>query len=269
MAITTLDGAIAGAQVPFFFTKTGITMASVSTVRWHSHFYSAGRVAGTAPSSGVNGGAHTAPLAGTLAVPSTVGGQNIHLLRLSTRANQANTTLLVCDRLWSNSGLSTTLTTAQSISPAALPARSNDGTANGDGVLAAIEWSATGGAGTPNATISYTNQSGTAGRSGVVASVATPPVGTFELLPLQAGDSGVRSIQSFTWSATHTSGTFHLVLLRPICSLFISGANGQDAVDALTSGFPRLFDGTCPFIVQIPSATTATTISGEWITTQG
>ena len=268
MAITTLDGCIAGAKIPDFFQKTGITMAAVSTVRWHSHFYSAGRAPGVAPSSGVNGGSHSAPLTGCLAQPAAVGGQNVHLMRCALRANQV-ANFIIADRLWTNSGLSTTLLTAQSITPAALPARSNDATANGDGVLAAIEWSATGGAGTPNATISYTDQSGNSGASAVVASVATPPVGTFELFPLATGDTGVRSIQSFTWSATHTSGSFHLVLFRPIVSLYVPAANAEAAVDALTAGFPRLFDASCPFILQVPGATTATTISGDWVTTQG
>lgn len=268
MAITTLDGVIAGAKVPDFFQKTGITMAAVSTVRWHSHFYAAGRTPGVAPSSGVNGGSHTAPLTGAMAVPAAVGGQNIHLMRAALRANQVSN-FIIADRLWTNSGLSTTSIVAQPISPAASPARDNTGTTNGDGVLAAIEWSATGGAGTPNATITYTDQSGNAGANGLVASVATPPVGTFELFPMASGDTGVRSIQSFIWSATHTSGTFHLVLFRPIVSLLVPVANLQDSVDALTSGFPRLFDGTCPFILQVPSSTTATVVSGEWITTQG
>mgnify|MGYP001589654512 FL=1 len=267
MAITTLDGAIAGARSPFFFLKNGITMAAVSGVRWHSHFY-VGNGAGSAPGSGVNGGSHTAPLAGCLDQPAAVGGQNVHLLRAAIRSGQA-AAFVIADRLWTNSGLSTTLTTSQSITPVALPARSSDGTTNGAGVQAAIEWSATGGAGTPNATITYTDQGGTAGNSAVVGSVATPPVGTFELLPLASGDTGVRSIQSFQWRATHTSGTFHLVLYRPICSLFIPIANAESALDALTSGFPQLFDGTCPFLLQVPMGTTATTFNGQWVTTQG
>lgn len=268
MAITTLDGVIAGNKIPDFFQKTGITMAAVSAVRWHSHFYSTGRIVGVAPSSGVNGGAHSAPLTGALAMPAAVGGQNVHLSHLALASNQV-ASFLIADRLWSNSGLSTTLTTAQAITPVAIPARDNDGTTNGAGVLAAVEWSATGGAGTPNATISYTNQAGTAGRSGVVASVATPPVGTFELFPLQSGDSGVRSIQSFTWSATHTSGTFHLILFRPIVWVNVPVANTAALVDAVTSGMPRLYDASCPFILQVPAATTATVLNGSWVTTQG
>jgi hypothetical protein len=268
MAISTLDGCIAGAKVPEYFSKTGITMAAVSAVRWHSHFYAAGRTPGVAPSSGVNGGAHSAPLTGALAMPGAQGGQNVHLMRAAIRANQI-ACFMIADRLWTNSGLSTTLTSSQAISPVAAPARSNDGTANGDGVLAAIEWSATGGAGTPNATLTYTDQAGNAGNAAVVASVASPPVGTFELFPLATGDTGVRSVQAFQWSATHTSGAFHIVLFRPIVSLFVPTANAEAVVDALTSGFPRLFDASCPFILQIPAATTATTLSGHWVTTQG
>ena len=42
-----------------------------------------------------------------------------------------------------------------------------------------------------------------------------------------------------------------------------------NAIDALTSGFPRIYDDSVPFLVFIPSTTTASVISGHMVVTQG
>lgn len=66
-------------------------------------------------------------------------------------------------------------------------------------------------------TASYTNQAGTAGRSAQFDVFATPTDGTFIILPLQAGDTGVRSVESVTLSATNsTAGAFGIMLFRPL-----------------------------------------------------
>jgi hypothetical protein len=148
------------------------------------------------------------------------------------------------------------------LTPAAIPARDENGTTNGDGVFAAIEWAAAGGAGTPTATISYTNSAGVSGRTATVASVASPVQGTFEIFTLQAGDVGIRSIQSFTWSATHTSGSPTLVLYRVLAQADAPSAGTGGGVDPITGALPQIFDDTVRQIVLFPSSTTACNISG-------
>lgn len=268
MAITTLDGAIAGFQAPVPFTKTGITMSAVGALRGYTPFYVAGNPgAATAPSSGINGAAVSSPRTGQL--PHTnPGSGNAYLGRLSVSSSTAGTLWLI-DRLWENSGLSVTSTTAQAITPATLPSRSGDGTANGANVMAAIEWSATGGAGTPTVTLTYTDQDGNTGATGTFTGVATPPVGTFEIFTLAAGDTGIRAPTSFIQSATRTSGTMHLVLFRVLAMVEVTAANIGNAIDALTGGMPRLYDGTVPQLVWFPSATTAVNLTGTYIETHG
>jgi hypothetical protein len=70
-------------------------------------------------------------------------------------------------------------------------------------------------------------------------------------------------------SATWTSGTIHVVLYRVIARLEVTAANTPNAIDALTSGFVRLYDNSVPFIVFIPSTTTTSYISWQLIYTQG
>jgi hypothetical protein len=198
------------------------------------------------------------------------GGAFAYLARLGINASTPGTLWLI-DRMWNNSGLSVTSTAGQAITSAALPARSGDGTANGANVMAAIEWSATGGTGTPTVTLVYNDQDGNTG-TGTFTAVASPPVGTFEVFTLGAGDTGIRSLtsaSSFTQSATRTSGTMHLVLFRVLAQVEVTSANIGNAIDVLTAGMPRIYDGSVLQLVWFPSATTATNFIGQYIETQG
>lgn len=272
MAITTLDGAIAGFQVPQPFAKVGITMSAAGAMRGYTHWYANGNPgSSSAPSPGVNGQAVTPSIGtsvnGRIRRTNPVSG-NAYLGRLAASSSGAGTLWLI-DRLWQNSGLTVTSTAAQAITAAALPSRSGDGTANGANVMAAIEWSATGGAGTPTVTLTYTDQDGNAGATGTFTGVASPPVGTFEIFTLEAGDTGIRAPSSFIQSATRTSGTMHLVLFRQIAQVEVTAANVGNAIDVLTSGMPRLYDDSVLQLLWFPSATTAVNLTGQYIETQG
>lgn len=117
------------------------------------------------------------------------------------------------------------------------------------------------GAGTPNLSIGYTNQDGTQSR----ATPAVLPIGKTAasnshilysgtgagkynpFMPLQAGDYGIRSIQSITNSTSYVSGEYSVVLLKPIFSLpmtTLGVAAERDLVNQVPS-FPRIFDGAC------------------------
>jgi len=276
MAITTLDGALAGMVPPVPLIKTGSSMAAAGAMRGHSLWYTAGNPgASVAPTIGINGEAVTPSLSspanvvgGRIPRTNPPGGEDGYLGRLSMQASAAGSLWLV-DRLWHNSGLSVTATTAQAISPAGLPSRDRNGAALGDGVMAAVEWSATGGAGTPTVTLTYTNQAGDTGKSATLTGVATPPAGTFEMFALAAGDTGIRAPTSFIQNATRTSGTMHLVLFRLLAQLEITAANIGNAIDILTGGRPEIYDDSVLQLVWIQSATTGTNFIGSFVETQG
>ena len=135
--------------------------------------------------------------------------------------------------------------------------------------MAAVEWSATGGAGTPTVTLSYTDQAGGVGKSATLTGVTAPPVGTFEIFAPTAINGGVRAPTSFIQSATRTSGAMHLVLFRQLAALRISAANIPDAIDALTGKFGRIIDNAALELVWFPSSTTAATFIGSYAETQG
>jgi len=271
VAITTLDGAIAGMVAPQPITKVGIATAAVGAMRGYTTWYAAGNPgASTATAIGVNGEAATPALASTggRIRRTNPGAGNAYLARLAAQASTAGSLWLI-DRLWQNSGLNVTLATAQAITPSTLPSRDGAGGTNGASVMAAIEWSATGGAGVPTVTLTYTDQDGNTGATGTFTAVATPPVGTFELFTMAAGDTGVRAPTSFIQSATRTSGAMHLVLFRVLAQIELSAANVGNAIDALTSGMPRIYNDSVLQLVWFPSATTATNFIGQYIETQG
>lgn len=267
-AITTLDGVIAGFQAPHPAHKVGATMEAIG-VR-HSLFYTSGNPGAAAqPTPGINGAALTT-YGGQIPFTNPVSG-NTYLGRFSAAASTAGR-LFLMDRLWHNSGIAVTTTTAQAITTPTWPARDKAGTTNGDGVQCAIEvFTATTNAGAvTNTTLSYTDQGGTAGNTATISSFpATAVAGTFVPFQLAAGDTGIRAIASITLGTSYGGGAIHLVCYREIAALELPVANTGSKCDAITCGFPRLYDNTVPFLVFLPSVTTATTVTGEVVYTQG
>lgn len=251
--------------VEFVKAVTGAMVAG----RPFSTFYLAGRPpAATAPTPGLGGVALTSYTNSLLFTNPSSG--NTYVARLQASAPQGGT-LLLCDRLWHNSGFTITSTSAQTVNSVAWPARDVAGSTNGEEVYIGVEVSTATGAGVPTLTMSYTNSAGTASRTGtnIVATVATSAAGTFYPLGLNAADTGVRSVQTFTLSATWTSGTIHLVAYRVLARLELTTAFIPNAADALTAGFARAYDNTVPFLIFIPQTTTTSNIAGHVIWTQG
>lgn len=117
------------------------------------------------------------------------------------------------------------------------------------------------GAATPNLSIGYTNSAGTASR----ATPTTLPIGKTAaanglilysgtgsgkygpFMPLQAGDSGIRSIQSIQNSTSYVSGEYSVVLCKPLLTLPITTlgvAAERDLVNQMPS-LPQIVDGAC------------------------
>jgi hypothetical protein len=276
MAITTLDGVAAGNRPPMWIAKaaTATLVAGRPASLWS--------LAGSPGVGAFNGTLNGVVLSSTSAL---VSGQiphydpssgNAYLARLSGAATQAGRILLL-DRIWHNGGYTITSTSAQNSTtptwPSRCPTSGTDDTpaTTGHGILLAVEISAATGAGTPTITIGYTNQAGTASRTAtnIIATVASSAIGATYFIGLQAGDTGVRSVQSLTLSATWTSGTMNLVAYRLLADMELPGAFIPNALDFISSAGPRLYNGTVPWLVFIPNTTTATNFSGSYAETHG
>jgi hypothetical protein len=253
MAITSVAGVISGLRPPRYSIKSAGTN-TLNSPAWLTSWYLSGvPAAATANTSGLAGQALTSS---TAAPPFTnPESGNTYLARIdraglitSTGTYLGQTILMLVDRMWENSGLNRTLTTAQTVNSVTWPARDINGTTNGAGVYLAVEISTAMGTGTPTITVSYTNSAGTSGRTGtnIAAVTASSLAGVWYPIGLQAGDVGVRSVQSVTFSATWgTAGVLHLVAYRPIClmdNVRLGSFNSSE--DAVTLAAPQLWDNT-------------------------
>ena len=268
MAITTLDGALAGMQYPREIVKAAT--GTLVSGRPHTLWYLAGMPgAGVASTAGITGEILASPVSGQIPFTNPSSG-NSYLARFAGQATQPGQ-LLLCDKIWVNSGIVITQTTEQTFTDSVqIPARDSNGTTTGTGVMAAVEVSSAVGAGTPTLTLKYLNTAGqTKTATNVVSTVASSIAGTFYPIGLSAGDTGIQKAVSLTLSTTWTSGTIHVVLYRIIARLELTSANTANAIDSLTGGFPRIFDDSVLFPVFIPQTTSTSCITGHVIVTQG
>lgn len=120
----------------------------------------------------------------------------------------------------------------------------------------------------------YTNQNGTAGRtSATVTCNTTTAIGSLintapatagasaPFIPLAAGDTGIRSIQTFRMVAGSDVGLICLVLVRPIARLMIRGIDAPTELDFLldTPSLPEIQDGAYLNFIALPNGSLAAT----------
>ena len=134
---------------------------------------------------------------------------------------------------------------------------------NGAGVQAIVVPSTVMGAATPTITLGYTNSAGTASRAtpsapalplgntaAAVSSVVYSGTGSGKygpFMPLANGDSGIRSVQSISLSASYVSGVLNLLLVKPLLTLpmtTIGVAAERDLLNQVPS-LPKVYDGAC------------------------
>lgn len=261
-------GAYNGRSVGFMKTTTGSDAAGY----WYCSSKDGGFPGAWSPGTpGLNGrvtDGTTSTDAGCVPITNPATGANyITELQMAASVNHSH---LFFDVLWVNSGIVITTTTAQSITTPTLPARDINGSTSGEGCMIAILCTAAVGlaAVASNATVSYTNSAGTAGRTATLSAIvgsqapATPVIGTLIWFNLAAGDTGVQSIQSITLGTSWVSGSISLMITRDIATIGTTIANVTAQKIPNTPGI-RIYNGSCILHCMLTSATTATFVSGE------
>lgn len=212
MAITTQDqlvNAIAnGRTVQFFKSSISTTSGGWSTLFRAGGMPGAGAVPTTAA-----GNTLSRTSVGAMPIPAPSGTSYITSYE---GVSNVSGTYILADRLVETATLSGTVTTAQTVNTVALPARATGAT---DVELWLEIYTATGA--TPSATVtaSYTNQSGVSGHTATLLGglPASPLASRTFQMNLQAGDTGVMSVESVTsTTSTATAGNFGVVLRRSL-----------------------------------------------------
>ncbi len=258
MAIATMDqlvAALAAAQQKRFF-KSSQTAKAAGT--WASFWKATGEPgAGANPSTGA-GDVPTSSTAGAIPWSNPSGSDVAYLAQLQGMLTTQPGIVVLADRLWENSGLVGNINTLQSFS--GLTVTRPDAT--GDNNELWIEWYTATGSSQVNITVIYTNQSGSSSTT-TFAFYASPVAGQMIPVPLAAGDTGVRSVQSVQLSAsTGTAGSFGLTILRRLGEIFCPLPASGDTLDAFALGLPQVDPNACLFLFMLANATSTGDLKG-------
>lgn len=269
MAITTMDGLVAALatsqdQKLFFPSATNAAGGFISLNRAVVTSFGQSAIPAVASSGG------TIPTESLLGYP-TFNNPSAPALSYVGRIGSVLATagtVHVYDSLWSCSGFNGTLTTAQAVT--SMPALTRPD-ANGEGAEIWIQCYTATGATASNITVQYTNQSGVASRSTVsTAMIVSMPANRMFQVPLQSGDTGVRSIQSVTLSAsTATAGNFGVTLMRRICSFGGAVPNVPNPSDFAALGLPEVLNDAALTFVHQATTTSSGVIMGQLSLIQG
>jgi hypothetical protein len=217
MAISTMDGVVAGygashQYIPFY--TLGVSASGNGVHNLHRYGTPAQWGMPSAPTAYSSGG--EVPTDATYGYPTLTNppvGQSLYLAGCTVHSSIWGVTSIY-DRVWAAGSFSGSVTTAQTVSGAvAIPSARCP--SNGEGLEIWLEgYSATGGS-NPSATINYTNSSGVSSRSATVTLLSGMPTGRMVAATLQAGDTGVQSVQSLTLSgSTGAAGNIAVILMK-------------------------------------------------------
>ena len=274
MALTTNDGltaALANAR-GFAWFKANVTAEAVG--RFHSYWFVPGNPgAAIADSPGLAGVAITNAFGSGIIPFTSPGGANTVYLGAFSAVGATAGQVILYDRLWHNSGIVGNTTGAQTVNSVAWPARDENGSTLGANVGLWLECqTATTNAGVvANTTVGYTNSAGVAGRVGNLVPdwPATGVAGTMVPFSLQAGDVGVRSVQSITLGTSYgAGGVVRLVAARQLCTLPIPIPNVGQSLNFYDAG-RVLHPGSALALMQLVTATAQGLIMGDFLQIEG
>lgn len=259
-----LSGGNSGNPETFFIDKT---ISRISSGTLHNMVagktYSAWLVDGGSPGCGLAPGAAAVPTSATQgAIPFTnaSGGREKRLIAAGfswgayiSIGTEHRSEIFIYDRLFHISNLSGTSVAAQNVQSGSGVVLTRNTGGIGNEIWIEIYGTAIGATTGVTATCSYTNQAGTAGRT----TQATPVGGSsggggvrdiLEMgrMQLQAGDTGVQSVETLTLSgSTGTAGVLGVTIVRPLAYVPIRDAIGLADFTFGLSGTPVIESDAC------------------------
>lgn len=238
----------------------------------HTPWYQTGIIpAGAAPTGGLAGNLIIGTVAGQIPIPAAVASTTVRMTRLALTQTGNIGNVWVIDKNWGNVPVVTTTGSQAVVSPN-WSNRDASGSTNGAKIYLALECSAaTGNAGAiTNTTVSYTNSAGTSGRTATLSSwPITAVAGTWQMFSLQAGDDGVRSVQSITLGTSYISGQVHLVAFRLVAELATPNTNVANVAGFANLGMPTVWDSSVLQLVYWPTGTALGAVAGSCSWAQG
>lgn len=263
MAITTMDQLLQAMPGQHrHFQK--VSLASEGAGLYHSLWTALGLPgAGTTPVAFGVGSGYIVDRAtpGALNYVNAGAGLQNYLARFQAACSVIGT-LILYDRLWTCSGLITTGGTPPVTQTIVTP----DSVARGGTDDIELWLEVYGAPGSTGAiwTVSYTDVVNGVGRTATYTHPANAEsVNQLMPLALQAGDTSVTAVASFTYSASSgINGNVGITLLRRIAEIPIMVANSGQILDSFGVGLPALPDDACLALAVFCSTTATGTLLG-------
>jgi hypothetical protein len=253
VAITSIADLLAGLRPVTVFTKAGVDNSAYW--RLHSSSYYGPNPAVLA--SVQTGEALTSWPGGQIAFPPAVAGQSIYLAELEAYHSTISIpfgmdSVVIYDRLWHAGLFDDSLLTVQTVDSVAWPARDRNGSTDGEGVIIFLEYPDTIPTYQSQYVMNYTNSTGVSGRVGTAQAAPVSGPRLTDSFTLQAGDTGVRSVQSIqniggAGSAARTVlWAGRKIVHMPMQTDEPTNPNGYGKRGALAMGLPKLWDDSVP-----------------------
>jgi hypothetical protein len=261
MAITSRDGLIAAQsaaqRLRLFKTASRTSVANIPfSVFDIAGEPGAGTLAGTSTTAGV------VPTDATAGCPiiNAFSGANYGAISRVEFSNIVSGRLGLYDMLWKGGAypFNANVTLASQPSYATRCQFQGSGTPDYKGTEIWLE-TVTAFTGNQSIAVTYTNESGTTGRStGTIATGVAPTLGRMLKLNLQAGDTGVSKIESVV-STVATVGTFNVLVLRKLWEGRTRIANDQAIHGPDLTGLIEVFTDSALFVVVTADSTATQT----------
>jgi hypothetical protein len=188
-------------------------------------------------------------------------GKKLYMAQFSG-INSSVANWIYYDRLWHAGSFSAAATTTFTLSSQPALTRPD---ANGVGAEIWLETSTTFTGSATVVTVTYTDQSGNTGHTSDSATFSTTARRMW-MLPLAAGDTGVRKIESVVVSGSgDATGAFNVIILRRLCELELSRFAKLTPFDAFALGLPRVYNDACITSMCHAQTTSSGTTVGEFL----
>jgi hypothetical protein len=260
MAVTTINDIVSGLandqRINILKNITAPKGAGAFQSSWLATGYPG---AGSASPAYTAGSGYTANKDTAGAMRLTNGAIKLWLAQLSMSLSLVGT-LIIYDRLWSCSGMGFAASTYAVTTPGSLPARITD---SGIGCELWVENFIAAGAASGTLTANYLNTLAQAKQGIIAAVVSAPVVGQMQPVPLAVGDLGISQLTSIVTSATWTSGSFGMTILKRIAAIEITTANIGRVLDWALLGLPDILNDACIAFLYQANAATATVMQGQ------
>lgn len=254
-----------------WFSKAGsITTSGAFGTLWDVGVFPP---AGGTPATRPGGEAPTKATTGAFPFNNPGGGDTLHLTTLQCQASSAPNTLILYDRTFHAGTINANTTTAaQSVT--GVPTRY--ATTTSPGTFAFPEVTTSIGATPANITLQYTDQAGNAAENAPaialsVSSVARRIPLTTWFIPLNSGDTGLRTITNVTVSALMGAGVMNIAMGKPLAFIPQPVANSMVVMDGINSAFNlvQILSDSCLSFLELKGVSAASTYTGTQVLVSG